>query len=93
MGKNTDPTLVVLQPLKPALQLQFFIMFSLFQFVAMSLKVVELKCSFYLTTVRRPLSQNKSSKQVRLEAVFKKKLAPAITCFHIKNHEFSKLST
>ena len=32
--------------------------------------IVELKCSFYFTTVRRPLSQNRSSKQVRLEAVF-----------------------
>ena len=44
LGKNTDPTLVVLQPLKPALQIKFFLMFSLFQFVAMSLKVVELDC-------------------------------------------------
>ena len=63
VGENTDPIMVVLQPLKPALQLDFFIMFSLFQFVAMSLKIVELKCSFYFTMVRRPLSQNRSSKQ------------------------------
>ena len=38
VGENTYPTLVVLQPPKPALQLDFFIMFLLFHFVAMSLK-------------------------------------------------------
>ena len=38
VGENTDPNLVVLQPLKPALQLDFFIMFLLFHFVVMSLK-------------------------------------------------------
>ena len=41
-GEKTDLTLVLLQPLKPALQLDFFMMFLLFQFVAMSLKIVEL---------------------------------------------------
>ena len=41
-GEKTDLTLVLLQPLKPALQLDFFMRFLLFQFVAMSLKIVEL---------------------------------------------------
>ena len=55
VGENTDPTLVVLQPLKPALQLDFFIIFLLFQFVATSLKIVELNCSFYFTIVDHQL--------------------------------------
>ena len=38
VGETTDPFMVVLQPLKLALQLDRFIMLSLFQFVAMSLK-------------------------------------------------------
>ena len=48
VGENTDPSLFILQPLKPALQLDFFIMFLLFQFVAMFFKLAELNCSFNL---------------------------------------------
>ena len=62
VGNNTDPTLVVLQALKLALQLDFFILLLLCQFVAMSLKIVELNCSFYFTTVGHQLS-NRSSRQ------------------------------
>ena len=62
VGENTDPTLVVLQPLKLALQLDFFIVFSLFQFVATPLKIVELNFSFYFTTVDHQLT-NRSSRQ------------------------------
>ena len=62
VGENTDSTLIILQPLKPALQLDFFLMFSLFQFVATSSKIVELNCSFYFTTVDDQLN-HRSSRQ------------------------------
>ena len=62
VDENTDSTLIILQPLKPALQLDFFLMFSLFQFVATSLKIVELNCSFYFTTVDHQLN-HRSSRQ------------------------------
>ena len=62
VGEHSDPTLVVLQPLKAVLQLGFFITFLLFQFVAMSLKIVELNCSFLfhngLITLRQPLNNH-----------------------------------
>ena len=70
VGENTDPTLVVLQLLKPALQRDLFVMFLLFQFVAMFLKVVELNCSFYFTTVDHQLTHRSSRQSWTGRAVF-----------------------